>query len=195
MLLFVAVHKLGLNIPYDYDSMPTWYSMLPKMLFCLMVEDTWHYFAHRFFHTPYFYAHVHKMHHTYTAPFGMAAEYAHPVETMALGVGFFLPLPFVCNHLFVFWCWLATRMIQTTDCHMGYYFPWLNPLYILPFYGGVRFHDYHHKAFTVNYASTFTYWDWLFGTDGDYWKVEKQRIEKEKKGIYPAIPGNTKKEF
>jgi methylsterol monooxygenase len=151
--------------------------MIPKMLFCLVCEDTWHYWAHRAFHVPSLYGRIHKLHHQFNVPFGMAAEYAHPLETIGLGVGFFIPLPFVCNHLFVFWCWLAVRMVQTIDAHQGFYFPWFNPLYLLPFYGGVRFHDFHHEKFTVNYASTFTFWDWVCGTDGEYWKLEDERIK------------------
>jgi methylsterol monooxygenase len=38
-------------------------------------------------HWPPFYKKVHKVHHEYAAPFGIAAEYAHPIETMILGLG------------------------------------------------------------------------------------------------------------
>lgn len=172
---------LGLFVPYSYETMPTWYSMFPRMLFCLICEDTWHYWAHRALHHPSLYGPIHKLHHQFNVPFGLAAEYAHPIETMTLGVGFFLPLPFVCNHLFVFWCWLAIRMIQTTDVHTGYYFPWLNPLYLIPGYGGVRFHDFHHSYFNANYASTFTFWDWLCGTAEPFYAHEEKRVAAEKK--------------
>jgi methylsterol monooxygenase len=30
---------------------------------------------------------------------------------------------------------------------------------------GARFHDFHHYNFNGNYASTFRWWDWIFGTD------------------------------
>lgn len=180
MALFYVVKTIGLHVPYDYASMPTWYSMIPRMLFCLACEDTWHYWAHRLLHHPRLYGPIHKMHHTFNVPFGLAAEYAHPIETMALGVGFFLPLPFVCNHLFVFWCWLATRMVQTIDVHSGFDFPWLNPLYLIPGYGGVRFHDFHHSYFNANYASTFTFWDWACGTDKPFTLSEAKRKDKKK---------------
>jgi methylsterol monooxygenase len=150
--LFYAVQFLGLALPYKYDTMPAWYSMIPRMLFCLICEDTWHYWAHRALHHKKIYGIVHKMHHTFNVPFGMAAEYAHPIETIVLGVGFFIPLPFVCTHLYVFWCWLAVRMIQTTDVHSGFDFPWFTPLYLIPGYGGVRFHDFHHSYFNANYV-------------------------------------------
>lgn len=33
---------------------------------------------------------------------------------------------------------------------------------------GAKFHDFHHYNFLGNYASTFLWWDWLFGTDQQY---------------------------
>ncbi len=56
------------------------------------MEDTWHYFAHRFLHWKPIYGYVHKVHHTYTAPFGIVAEYAHPIETIGLLSALFAPL-------------------------------------------------------------------------------------------------------
>jgi len=173
--LFWSVHRFGLMVPVDYESMPSWYQILPKMIFCLMVEDTWHYWAHRALHDKRIYGAIHKIHHTYNVPFGLAAEYAHPIETIVLGIGFFLPIPIICNHIFVFWSWLAVRMYQTTDVHSGFDVKWLNPLSILPFYGGVRFHDFHHSYFNANYASTFTFWDWVCGTDKPYYIAEAKR--------------------
>lgn len=94
----------------------------------------------------------------------LTVEYAHPVETMLLGIGFFLPVLFLTNHLLFLWTWLAVREIQTYEVHSGYDFPW-SPTKValsltrklIPFYGGPRFHDYHHEQFNANYASSFTY--------------------------------------
>ena len=51
---------------------------------CLVIEDTWHYFIHQLLHHRSIYKYVHKVHHHYQAPFGMVAEYAHPIETLGL---------------------------------------------------------------------------------------------------------------
>jgi len=168
LMIFGYYATLPLNIPRDYESLPAWYTWIPKMIAALMIEDTWHYFMHRLLHHKKIYGYVHKIHHTFQSPFPMAAEYAHPIETVVLGIGFFLPMIIFTNHLFFFWLWLGVRMLQTTDAHAGYYFPYWNPLYLLPFYGGAPMHDFHHKNFTGNYGSTFTYWDWLFATDNQY---------------------------
>jgi methylsterol monooxygenase len=117
----------------------------------LVVEDAWHYFGHRLFHYPYLYKRIHKRHHFYAAPFGLAAEYAHPIETLVLGTGT------VCGPLAYCWwsggnmhiltmvrcpprlgkadraqpsfrrsqyVWIALRLFQAIDSHSGYDFPW-----------------------------------------------------------------------
>jgi len=80
------------------------------------------------------------------------------------------------NHLAFLWGWMAVRLLETIDVHSGYDIP-LNPLHLLPFYGGARFHDFHHMNFNGNYSSTFTWWDKIFGTDRQY----KEYLEKEAK--------------
>src|SRR5687768_2627672 len=52
-----------------------------------------------------------------------------------LGIGFFVPLPFLCDHMFFMFVWLLARMIETADVHSGYDIPF-NPLRLIPFYGG-----------------------------------------------------------
>lgn len=57
------------------------YILFGQCVACLVLEDTWHYFFHRLLHHKRIYKYIHKIHHHYQAPFGMVAEYAHPVET------------------------------------------------------------------------------------------------------------------
>jgi methylsterol monooxygenase len=171
---YSVLHAYHMDIPYSYESMPAWYILTIRVIASLWIEDTWHYFMHRLMHHPRLYGYVHKVHHQYPAPFAFAAEYAHPLETFVLGVGFFIPMILFFDHIFYFWLWLYVRMAETADVHSGYDIPllsFLNPLHLLPFYGGVQFHDFHHKNFVGNYASTFTFWDWFFGTDSDYKKA------------------------
>ncbi len=118
----------------------------------------------------------------YSAPFSAAAEFAHPLETLGLGVGFFLPVLLLTNHLFFVWAWLFVREMQTYEVHSGYDIPF-SPTKLLPFYGGARFHDYHHEAFNANYASTFTILDQIFGTSAGYNAREQKR-----KSNPPTVP-------
>eukprot|EP00742_Colponemidia_sp_Colp-10_P007309 GILJ01007860.1.p1 GENE.GILJ01007860.1~~GILJ01007860.1.p1 ORF type:complete len:274 (+),score=19.41 GILJ01007860.1:124-945(+) len=152
------------DIPFSYESIPAWYTFIPRLLGALVIEDAWHYWGHRWLHTPTLYAKVHKIHHSYPAPFAAVAEYAHPVETMLLGFGFFLPIFLLCNHFLFVWLWLIVRLLETCDVHSGYSFSW-SPLQFLPFYGGSETHDAHHEFTMYNFAPTFTFWDKICGTD------------------------------
>ena len=62
----------------------------------------------------------------------------------------------------------------------GYDIP-LNPLNLIPFYAGSRHHDFHHMNFIGNYASTFTWWDRIFGTDSQFNAYNEKMKKVEKK--------------
>ncbi|XP_072179030.1 methylsterol monooxygenase 1-like [Diadema setosum] len=171
------------NMPFSYEAMPRWYTILAQCFGCLVVEDTWHYFMHRALHHRSIYKYIHKIHHNFQSPFGMVAEYAHPLETMILGMGTMWGMLLFANHLIFLWVWMFVRLIETIDVHSGYDIP-LNPMHLIPFYGGAKFHDFHHMNFTGNYSSTFTWWDKIFGTDSQfneyYKKKEEEELKKEK---------------
>ena len=81
-----------------------------------------------------------KKHHEFTAPFGITAEYAHPAETLILGLGTIGgPLLYVYYteslHIVTVYAWLIVRLFQTVDAHSGYDFPW-SLRNILPFWAG-----------------------------------------------------------
>eukprot|EP00158_Paraphelidium_tribonemae_P001352 Partr_v1_DN24292_c0_g1_i1_m36806 putative C-4 methylsterol oxidase len=159
---------------------PSWQTMALQIVFFMLFEDTWGYWGHRFLHQPFMYKHIHKLHHEFNAPFGMTAEYAHPVETLILGMATIGgPLLYVaCTgdlHLITVFAWLIVRLVQTVDAHSGYDFPWSLHKWF-PLWAGAEFHDHHHMAFNGNYGSFFRFWDMVTGTDSRYqkWKLQKQ---------------------
>lgn len=165
------IDVLGMSTDLPF---PSWRSIAFNCIANMIVEDCYFYFIHRLLHHPRIYKHIHKVHHEYAAPFGMAGEYAHPAETVLLGVGTILgPLMF-SRHLLTVWCWLAFRLIQVVECHSGYDFPW-SPNRWLPFWGGAEYHDFHHRTSLGPYSSTFTYMDALFGTNKHY-LAEKKKL-------------------
>ena len=128
-----------------------WQTMLPQLAFFFFFEDMFHYFgsctllrppgrsgnrfvnapfpisptAHQLLHTPLLYKHIHKLHHKYSAPFGLAAEYAHPLEVMILGMGtIFGPLLYCWFkpnlHIVTVYMWITLRLFQAIDAHSGY---------------------------------------------------------------------------
>ncbi|EGF79958.1 hypothetical protein BATDEDRAFT_19828 [Batrachochytrium dendrobatidis JAM81] len=179
--MMMAFHPLAMALGMRFleTPFPTISHLITTSLFFLFMEDFYQYFAHRLLHWGILYKNIHKLHHEFSAPFGIASEYAHPMETLILGLGFFLgPLVWVLTfhdlHVISLAVWLAVRLIQVVDSHSGYDFPW-SLRHIFPFWAGADFHDYHHMAFVGNYSSSFRWWDWAFGTDNAYqqWKLKK----------------------
>ncbi len=170
---------ISISVPF-----PAWSTILYQIAIFFVLEDTWHYVFHRIFHIGPFYKYIHKQHHRYAAPFGLTAEYAHPVEVACLGfgtVGF--PIIYAALtrklHLFTVMLWVALRLFQAVDSHSGYDFPWsLNKF--LPFWAGAEHHDLHHKYFIGNYASSFRWWDYSLDTEaGPIAKHEREARQKK----------------
>ncbi|MED6111097.1 Methylsterol monooxygenase 2-2, variant 2 [Stylosanthes scabra] len=132
------------------------------------------YWGHRILHTKWLYKHVHSVHHEYATPFGLTSEYAHPAEILFLGFATIIGPAVTGPHLVTLWLWMTLRVLETVEAHCGYHFPW-SPSNFFPLYGGSDFHDYHHRLLYTksgNYSSTFTYMDWIFGTDIGYRKLK-----------------------
>lgn len=158
---------------------PYWYEVLAQLVFCFFIEEIGFYYSHRLLHTPSLYKKIHKQHHEFRAPIGMAAEYAHPFEfavsnllpitsppmtlSLLLGpqLGGFHPLTLVL--------WYTVNIYGTISHHCGYRFPWL--------LGGLdpTFHDDHHRVFNANYGLN-GLCDWIHSTKAK--AVETQEAKK-----------------
>ncbi|KAG2392737.1 hypothetical protein C9374_011462 [Naegleria lovaniensis] len=171
----------GIGVSYDL-ALPSWTDMIGRSLIFLVIEDTWFYWIHRFLHTDFGYKYIHRVHHEYQTPIGYCSSYASVVEFVLLGVGSFIgPLLIGVPHIFGWWVWMTVRQIEAIDCHTGFHFPWCVSN-IIPFYCGAIHHDHHHKTYSGNYASTFTWWDWMCGTDKSYreWLAKQEKKQKIK---------------
>jgi sterol desaturase/sphingolipid hydroxylase (fatty acid hydroxylase superfamily) len=138
--------------------------------------DFMFYWSHRLMHDKRLYKHCHKIHHQYHSSIGLACAHEHPIESFVQLLAWWLPIGFagfmnrhngglhvstiVFHHCF--------RWLETVDSHSGYEFPF-SPMHVLPFFGGARRHDYHHREFDGNYGATL-FWDWLCGTDKPFWQ-------------------------
>ncbi|RXK42503.1 methylsterol monooxygenase [Tremella mesenterica] len=156
---------------FEVPFSPPWL-MAAQIAFFFVFEDTFHYWAHRALHYGPLYKNIHKLHHEFSAPIGLAAEYAHPLEVMILAQGT-ISGPFVyCLfrgdlHILTVYIWVTLRLFQAVDAHSGYDFPW-SLRHFLPFWAGADHHDYHHQAFTNCYSTSFRWWDYMLGTDAKY---------------------------
>jgi methylsterol monooxygenase len=172
-------HYFGMatNVPFP----PVW-KMAFQICVFFVIEDAWHYWNHRFLHWGPMYKNVHKIHHQYSAPFGMAAEYASPIEVMMLGFGTVAtPLLWTAitkdMHILTMYLWIVFRLFQAIDAHSGYEFPF-SLHHLLPFWGGADWHDVHHEKFIGNYSSSFRWWDWMMDTGASPEAVKRRRERK-----------------
>ncbi|KAI0739612.1 C-4 methyl sterol oxidase [Daedaleopsis nitida] len=157
---------------------PPWQKMAAQIALFFVQEDILHYVLHRMLHWGPLYKHIHKIHHKYSAPFGLAAEYAHPAEVMILGFGTVVgPIAYCAFshdlHIFTMYLWIVLRLFQAIDAHSGYDFPW-SLRHIIPFWSGAEHHDFHHMAFVNNYSTSFRWCDYLLGTDDKYREYRKR---------------------
>ncbi|CAL1375599.1 unnamed protein product [Linum trigynum] len=162
-----------------------------QLLVYFLIEDYTHYWIHRFLHCKWGYEKIHKVHHHYTSPIAFAAPYAHWAEILILGIPSFLGPAMVPGHVTTFWLWFVLRQIEAIDTHSGYDFPWSVTKYI-PFYGGADHHDYHHYVggqSQSNFASVFTYCDYIYGTDKGY-RYQKKALQKLREGVNGGEDGD-----
>lgn len=158
--------KIGIDFKVPFPSLTT---VCLQIAVFFVLEDAWHYWMHRAMHYGVLYKYIHKQHHRYAAPFGLTAEYAHPIEVMGLGFGT-VGIPIIwCMltknlHLMTVCIWVTLRLFQAVDSHSGYDFPWSLHNF-LPFWAGAEHHDEHHHHFIGSYASSFRWWDYFLNTE------------------------------
>ncbi|XP_065858042.1 methylsterol monooxygenase 1-1-like [Euphorbia lathyris] len=163
--------------------LPSGWEICLQLLVYFLLEDYTNYWIHRFLHGKWGYEKIHRVHHEYAAPIAFAAPYAHWAEILILGIPSFLGPAIVPGHMVTLWLWIALRQIEAIETHSGYDFPW-SPTKYIPFYGGADYHDYHHYVggqSQSNFASVFTYCDFIYGTDKGY-RFQKKLLSKLKEG-------------
>lgn len=172
---FPAVRFVGVRFGVP---LPSFGEVCMQLIVYTMVEDYSNYWLHRLLHNGWWYDKIHSVHHEFATPMSFAAPYAHWAEVLILGVPTFLGPALAPGHIITFWLWIMLRQLEAIETHSGYDFPW-NPTRMVPFYGGAEYHDYHHfvgAKCSSNFASVFTYCDWIYGTDKGYrYMKEKQK--------------------
>eukprot|EP00257_Ricinus_communis_P024082 XP_015584227.1 methylsterol monooxygenase 1-1-like isoform X1 [Ricinus communis] len=151
-------------------AIPTGWELFWQLLVYFLIEDYFNYWIHRLLHCKWGYEKIHHVHHEYKAPIALAAPYAHWAEILILGIPSFLGPALVPGHIITYWLWFILRQLEAIETHSGYDIPW-SPTKYIPFYGGAEYHDYHHYVggrSHNNFASVFTYCDYIYGTDSGY---------------------------
>ncbi|KAM9331779.1 fatty acid hydroxylase domain-containing protein 2 [Pholidichthys leucotaenia] len=140
-------------------ELPTFHWALTELAFFSLLEEILFYYSHRLFHHPSLYKLYHKQHHEWTAPVGIIAIYAHPLEHVLSNL---LPVvigPVILgSHISTTSMWYCIALISTTISHCGYH---------LPFLPSPEYHDFHHLRFNQCYG-VFGVLDRLHGTDSKF---------------------------
>ncbi|XP_047044154.1 very-long-chain aldehyde decarbonylase GL1-10-like [Lolium rigidum] len=173
---YPAVKMLGIGTGL---RLPSAGQTAAQLVVYLLVQDYVYYWIHRVQHTRWVYRKAHRVHHEFSAPFGFVAQYAHWADVLLLGVPAMAGPAIAPCHMTTLWLWFAMLQLIAIDVHSGFDFP-LNPTKLIPFYGGAQYHDHHHRVGEhshSNFAPTFTYCDYLYGTDKGY-RRHKASLEK-----------------
>jgi len=178
VLLYAAYSiYLARGAPSSAALIPTATELVAHLAFAIAVDDTMFYWAHRALHHPRVYKHIHKQHHEFKQPVGLATEYAHPLEeacnTLATALG---PL-LLGSHVAVSVGYMGLKLWQSIDAHSGMLLPApLSPWNLLPGMDCAAAHDFHHSHNVGNFGGFFTFWDRVCGTDAAY----RRFLEKKK---------------
>eukprot|EP00914_Ancora_sagittata_P028480 GHVO01056201.1.p1 GENE.GHVO01056201.1~~GHVO01056201.1.p1 ORF type:complete len:262 (-),score=21.74 GHVO01056201.1:208-993(-) len=199
--LWVLFNQTVIGIPFTYVActvmqwrgcdfgpvLPSFHSLLFHIAMCTLIEEVFFYYGHRLFHQPMFYKRIHKMHHEWTAPIGITALYAHPVEHVLCNL---LPPALgpilLGSHVAAAWIWFAIALLSTTVSHSGYH---------LPFLPSPEAHDFHHAKFVNNFG-VLGVLDRLHGTDSMFRASKEHQRHFMLLGLLPVsqqFPNDPKK--
>jgi sterol desaturase/sphingolipid hydroxylase (fatty acid hydroxylase superfamily) len=154
---------------YELPPIPTIGVFFRDLVVYILVEEVMFYYSHRLLHQPKLYGPIHKFHHKFTAPFGIAAIYAHPIEHMLSNV---IPVSvgtlLMRSHPTSAMAWGVLALFNTMTVHSGYDFSHLL-LFPAPY-----FHDWHHEKFNENYGAI-QLLDYLHNTNKSFVQMMRTR--------------------
>ena len=125
-----------------------------KIPFAIVVEEILFFTTHKILHFPFFYKHIHKIHHTWNHPMGISATYAHPLEHLFSNI-----LPIIISAKIAMLNYNTLRFFHISII--------INT--VLVAHSGFKnkfteFHDLHHTKFNYNFGAI-GLMDKIFKTD------------------------------
>ncbi|ETO18998.1 hypothetical protein RFI_18233, partial [Reticulomyxa filosa] len=159
----------------------------------ILCYEVFFFLTHWIAHFPSLYGHIHKIHHEWKAPIGMAAIYCHWLEHIVCNLFPLIMGPLILGcHAVTLWAWIIFGLFSTVSHHSGYHFPWML---------SSEYHDYHHLVFNQNFG-VLGIMDHLFGTTSKFQESYQYQLHKtfltpdyfEIKNQLIATRGKTKNE-
>eukprot|EP01130_Rhizamoeba_saxonica_P013868 TRINITY_DN5970_c0_g1_i1.p1 TRINITY_DN5970_c0_g1~~TRINITY_DN5970_c0_g1_i1.p1 ORF type:complete len:316 (+),score=34.88 TRINITY_DN5970_c0_g1_i1:93-1040(+) len=170
--IFYLLSTNGIGVQYNTD-IPSPRRVVGEFLVYIVLNEFLFYYGHKLLHTKALYGPVHKIHHEFTSPIGLAAAYCHPIEMVISNI---IPLAggalLLKSHITTLWIWICLVVIGTQTHHCGYRLP-------TSFFYDEQpdFHDFHHEKFHYNFG-LLGWLDAWHGTD----KLWQERVKQHKEG-------------
>lgn len=124
----------------------------------VVVVDAVFFASHRALHSRALYARVHALHHSFPAPFALAAVYAHPLEHLLSNVACITAGPLLCgSHPATAAAWACLATFSTAASHSGWALPWSDDR-----------HDWHHTVPSEHFGTALMLIDRALGTNARY---------------------------
>ena len=132
-------------IPYGQH---TWVESIYSMcLYCLLIEAIY-YIYHRIIHK-YYYAKVHKKHHTNIIVYPFDTFFLTDVDDLASIISIGMPIIFinisVCEQIMILYVYITSSYLSHSELYWSH-------------------HSIHHKYLNCNYCILFPIFDIIFGT-------------------------------
>jgi Delta7-sterol 5-desaturase len=164
--LIMSGYHLGLTRLYtDSQQYGLWYLAVSYAV-VLILQDTYFYFTHRWFHQPALFPWFHQGHHRSRHSTPWTSFAFDPLEAIVqalflIAVVFIIPLHFITliAILTTMTAWAVLNHLGLDRLPQSFPHHWLGRWFI-----GPAHHQIHHVKYGLHYGLYFTFWDKLLGT-------------------------------